>query len=140
MFKTYLSNGKNISIVFVKSEYKFKFASSGYQEIMVKKYTIGLFFVLALSASIVILAQDGKTNTAQKTELNFYPNPVSDGKIYITSATTSNKEVEIFDVLGKSVLKATVVKELNISSLDPGVYLIKIKDGENSVTRKLVVK
>lgn len=107
---------------------------------MVKRYFIYLFLVLALSLSIGVLAQDGKSNVIQKTELNFYPNPVSDGKIYITSATTSNKEVEIFDVLGKSVLKATVVKELNISSLAPGVYLIKIKDGDNSVTRKLVVK
>ncbi|MFA5555889.1 MAG: T9SS type A sorting domain-containing protein [Flavobacteriaceae bacterium] len=107
---------------------------------MIKKYFTYLFFVLTLSLSAEALAQDNKSNVAQKTELNFYPNPVSDGKIYITSTTTSNKEVEIFDVLGKSVLKATIIKELNIGSLAPGVYLIKIKDGENSVTRKLVVK
>lgn len=88
----------------------------------------------------VTFAQD-KQPVSQKTELNFYPNPTTDGKIYITSNTaTSNKEVEIFDVLGKSVLKVTVIKEVNISSLESGVYLIKIKDGENSVTRKLVVK
>lgn len=108
---------------------------------MIKKYVTYLLFALILSAGFVSFAQDSKQNIAQKTELNFYPNPVSDGKIYITSNTeASNKDVEIFDVLGKSVLKATVVKELNISSLSSGVYLIKIKEGENSVTRKLVVK
>lgn len=108
---------------------------------MIKKYLTYLFFALILSAGFVSFSQDIKQSVTQKTELNFYPNPVSDGKIYITSNTaTSNKEVEIFDVLGKSVLKATVVKELNISSLESGVYLIKIKEGENSVTRKLVVK
>lgn len=108
---------------------------------MIKKYFTYLFFALILSAGFVSFSQDIKQSVTQKTELNFYPNPVSDGKIYITSNTaTSNKEVEIFDVLGKSVLKATVVKELNISSLESGVYLIKIKEGENSVTRKLVVK
>lgn len=108
---------------------------------MEKKYITYLFFTLILSVSSVAFSQEGKQSPTQKTELNFYPNPVSDGKIYITSSTaTSNKEVEIFDVLGKSVLKATVVRELNISSLTPGVYLIKIKEGENSATRKLIIK
>lgn len=108
---------------------------------MAKKYFTYLFFSLILSVSSVAFSQESKQNIAQKTELNFYPNPVSDGKIFITSTTTtSNKEVEIFDVLGKSVLKATVVRELNISSLTAGVYLIKIKEGENSATRKLIIK
>lgn len=107
---------------------------------MIKKYTIYLIFILTLSVFSVSIAQE-KQSAVQKTELNFYPNPVSDGKIFITSnITTSNKEVEIFDVLGKSVLKVSVVRELNISSLSPGVYLIKIKEGENSVTRKLIIK
>src|SRR5690554_4127103 len=108
---------------------------------MIKKHLTYLFFAMILSVSSLGLSQENKPNVAPKTELNFYPNPVSDGKIFITSTTTtSNKEVEIFDVLGKSVFKTTVVRELNISSLSPGVYLIKIKEGENSVTRKLVIK
>ena len=107
---------------------------------MAKKYITYLIFVLTLSVSSVVFAQD-KQAVIQKVELNFYPNPTTDGKIYITSnSVATNKEVEIFDVLGKSVLKATAVKELNISSLGAGVYLIKIKEGENSVTRKLVIK
>ncbi len=108
---------------------------------MAKKYLTYLFFALILSVNSVVFSQENKPNVAPKTELNFYPNPVSDGKIFITSTTTtSNKEVEIFDVLGKSVLKSTVVRELNISSLTSGVYLIKIKEGENSATRKLIIK
>ncbi len=107
---------------------------------MVKKYATYLIFLMTLSICSMTTAQD-KQPIVQKTELNFYPNPVSDGKVFITSSVTaSNKEVEIFDVLGKSVLKTTVVRELTISSLSPGVYLIKIKEGENSVTRKLIIK
>lgn len=107
---------------------------------MIKKYAF--YFVFALVCFSGVSAQSGKQNVAQKTELNFYPNPVTDGKIYITSntSTTSNKEIEIFDVLGKSVLKTTVVRELNISSLTAGVYLIKIKEGDNVATRKLIIK
>jgi hypothetical protein len=73
--------------------------------------------------------------------LSFYPNPVSTGKIYITSKSAMDKEVMIFDVLGKKVLQATISsKELNIATLSPGVYIIKIREGEATATRKLIVK
>jgi hypothetical protein len=66
---------------------------------------------------------------------------VSNGKIYITSKSSLDKDIIIFDVLGKKVLQTTLnTKELNISSLSPGVYIIKIKEGEATATRKLIVK
>jgi len=47
----------------------------------------------------------------------------------------------IFDVLGKKVLQTTMSsKELNISNLTPGVYIIKINEGDATATRKLIVK
>lgn len=108
------------------------------EEIMLKKYLLYLLFVLfVIPASI---AQEGVKNGG-KTELNLYPNPVQDGKVYISSSNSvTDKKVEIFDVLGKQVLKAVVIKELNISSLPVGVYMVKITEGEVTVTRKLVVK
>ena len=73
--------------------------------------------------------------------LNLYPNPVSNGKVYITSKNDSDKEVQIFDVLGKKVLQTMLSsKELNVSNLSPGVYIIKIKDNEASSTRKLIIR
>jgi hypothetical protein len=73
--------------------------------------------------------------------LSFYPNPVNNGRIYITSKSTLDKEILIFDVLGKKVLQTTLTtKELNISNLSPGVYIIKIKEGDATATRKLIVK
>jgi hypothetical protein len=73
--------------------------------------------------------------------LSFYPNPVSNGKIYITSKLALEKEITIFDVLGKKVFQAILsAKELNIGSLSPGIYIIKIKEGEASTTRKLIIK
>lgn len=91
------------------------------------------------------MAQEGKP--ISKTQdtfidgLNFYPNPVSSGKIYITSKSGEDKEVTIFDVLGKKVLQAALTsKELNIGNLSPGVYIIKIKESDATATRKLIVK
>ena len=109
---------------------------------MLKNYVIYSAIFLMFFCSMSVSAQEKNKDSVQKTEqLNFYPNPVSNGKVYLTSNPTSTKEVEIFDVLGKSVFKvSTASKEINISSLTTGVYIIKIKEGEVSATRKLIVK
>jgi hypothetical protein len=103
-------------------------------------YIVVLFFSLF---SLGVVAQENKPSKTQETieGLNFYPNPVSNGKIYITSKSLADKEVTIFDVLGKRVFQAVISsKELNISSISPGVYIIKIREGEATATRKLIVK
>ena len=101
---------------------------------------LGFFFTLSVSA------QEGKQNAKiQETTviegLNLYPNPVSNGKVYITSKNDLDKNIIIFDVLGKKVLQTTMSsKELNISNLSPGVYIIKIDEEQATATRKLIVK
>ena len=104
---------------------------------MAKNYFIlPLIFCLF---SLATYAQDGKQQGNDA--LGFYPNPVSNGKIYITSKTSLDKEVLIFDVLGKKVLQTTISsRELNISSIPPGVYIIKITEGETTTTRKLIIR
>lgn len=92
-----------------------------------------LSIVLFLLFSMGVSAQSSK-------DLGFYPNPVSTGKIYITSKTSLEKEVTVFNVLGKQVLQQQVSKELSVSGLSPGVYMIRIKEGEVVATRKLIVK
>ena len=101
---------------------------------------LGFFFTLSVSA------QEGKQNAKiQETTviegLNLYPNPVSNGKVFITSKNDLDKEIIIFDVLGKKVLQTTMSsKELNVSNLSPGVYIIKIDEEQATATRKLIVK
>lgn len=96
-------------------------------------FSIALFLLFSLGVS----AQDKQGIDG----LSFYPNPVSNGKIYITSKSSLDKEITIFDVLGKKVLQVTMnSRELNIASLSPGVYIIKIHEGDATATRKLIVK
>lgn len=106
---------------------------------MIKKYAyIILFFIFLVSFESK--AQENKGNASIE-GFNFYPNPVSNGKIFISSKSMQNKEVAIYDVLGKKVQQSTMTsKELNVSSLSPGVYIIKIKEGDATVTRKLIIK
>ncbi|WP_310555745.1 T9SS type A sorting domain-containing protein [Flavobacterium sp.] len=107
-------------------------------------YTTFLCFLFSLA----VQAQEGKDfslagkNQDQPFEnLSIYPNPVGNGKIYITSKSNVEKDIEIFDVLGKRVMQLTIAtKELNVASLTPGVYIIKIKEGELRATRKLIIK
>jgi len=111
---------------------------------MRKKYHYIATFLFCLFALTVSAQYNAKQQPKlqESTEgLGFYPNPVSNGKIYITSKTTSDKEITIFDVLGKKVLQTSMsTRELNISSISPGVYIIKIREGDTSVTRKLILK
>ena len=73
--------------------------------------------------------------------LSIFPNPASGQKVYINTKAGKSKKVEIYNVLGNSILSAELVgNELNISSLDPGIYIMKIQEGKSSATRKLVVR
>ena len=108
------------------------------------------FYIILLSAflfSASAMAQDNKAASVNKTQentiegLSIYPNPTNGDKIYIVSKLSLDKEIEIFDVLGKRILQTTISsKELNIGNLNAGVYIIKIREGEASATRKLIVK
>lgn len=112
---------------------------------MKQKYT--LYILLTLLFTFNAFSQDKKNNNS-KTEniegLQIYPNPVTNGRIYIsTEQNSSTKEIEIYDMLGKKVLNTTLTnnnKEINISNLTPGIYMIKITENNTSATRKLVIK
>lgn len=72
--------------------------------------------------------------------LKVYPNPVVDGKLFINTDANSSKEVVIYDVLGKQVLKATTNNAVNVSNLNGGVYIVKITEEGKTATRKLVIR
>lgn len=112
---------------------------------MKKNYTFILLLLLVLG-SFGAHAQESKSTATSKTQepiiegLTIYPNPTSGGKIYISSKLSLDKKVEIFNVLGKKVLETIITsKEVNVSQLTAGVYIIKIKEGEATATRKLII-
>ena len=112
---------------------------------MVKNYSY-IILLLVLFFSVRVSAQETKQQpkTQENTSiegLSLYPNPVSNGKVYISTKEDSEKEITIFDVLGKKVLQTQLSsKELNVSSLSPGVYIIKINENQATATRKLIIR
>ena len=50
-------------------------------------------------------------------------------------------KAQVFDVLGKPVLNEFVMnRRLNVSSLNTGIYIIKLKQGTTTTTKKLIVQ
>ncbi|TRX38503.1 T9SS type A sorting domain-containing protein [Flavobacterium sp. ZT3R18] len=112
---------------------------------MTKNYfyiTLLLAFFFTLTATAQDTKQQPRLQENISIEgLNLYPNPVTSGKVYITSKNDLEKEIIIFDVLGKKVLQTKInSKELNVSNLLPGVYIIKIIEEEATSSRKLIVR
>lgn len=108
-------------------------------------YLLTLLFIGLLLFAEPVSAQVTATATTVKElpieGLSIYPNPASGQKVYITTHHNKPKLVEIYNVLGKNILSANLTgNELNISSLDPGVYIMKIQEGKSTATRKLVVR
>lgn len=101
------------------------------------KYFYALIFFFAISAGF-------GQEVADKGDIEgfkMYPNPVTEGRVYIITASNSPKTIRIFDVLGTPVLETTIKgKELNLSGLNAGVYLIQVYEKDRVATRKLIVK
>lgn len=102
-----------------------------------KSYSI-CFNDSTLEYSIVDAASE--TDTAKISKVELFPNPVT-SKLNIRSSKAIGK-VEIFDAVGVSVLiKQIAEKEsvIDVSSLNTGLYVIKIKNENNELYKQKIV-
>jgi hypothetical protein len=100
-----------------------------------KKWYFILFFCFAGLA----YGQSQETTTIEG--LNIYPNPVTQGKVYITTAANDNKDIVIYDLFGNVQFTAQMRgEELNIYNVEAGIYVIRITEQNKTATRKLIVK
>jgi glycerol uptake facilitator-like aquaporin len=74
--------------------------------------------------------------------LRLFPNPAPAGSVlHITSTKNLTKTVSIFTALGEKVLfKVLIGRDLDITHLNPGVYVIKVTEGKLNATKKLIIK
>jgi phage gp36-like protein len=83
----------------------------------------------------------GTNNVMNVSEFKMYPNPVTNGKLFIVSSTDLEKQVIIYNTLGQEVLKTTTTTEaINVSNLSKGTYFVKITEAGNTATKKLIVQ
>ncbi|MBV1922722.1 MAG: T9SS type A sorting domain-containing protein [Flavobacteriaceae bacterium] len=80
-------------------------------------------------------------NDLNNSKFSIYPNPATQGFVNITSQLNGDKEVAVYNVLGKQVINTTIANErLNIAGLSSGIYIVKVTQDNISATKKLVVK
>jgi hypothetical protein len=101
--------------------------------------TFFLVFTLALSAQEK--ADSTSVKILESMDFKLYPNPVSEDIVYVKTKHNRTKNITIFDVFGKVVLRERITSSsLNITPLVPGVYVLQVQESDKKMTRKLVVK
>lgn len=70
-----------------------------------------------------------------------YPNPVSNGTLFIETNSNVEKSISIFNVLGTEVLKTTTSSNnINVSSITNGMYIVKVTEDGKTSSSKLIIK
>tara|TARA_B110000091_G_scaffold94469_1_gene103074 strand:- start:338 stop:2068 length:1731 start_codon:yes stop_codon:yes gene_type:complete len=71
-----------------------------------------------------------------------YPNPVNGDEFSITSLSNSERNVQIYDILGKQVYAKNVLanERVNVTNLNTGIYILKVLEEGKTATRKLVIQ
>jgi hypothetical protein len=72
-------------------------------------------------------------------ELLMYPNPVED-ILNISSSVNTNTSFKIYDVKGQQLKSGKLAKEINVSNLPSGMYIIEVNDGQKSISKKFSKK
>lgn len=79
---------------------------------------------------------------SSKNEIRIYPNPAKNS-LTISFENDNSSTIQIVDITGKIVLTKKLIKtieRLDISSLQNGMYFIKIQSNEKDFVQKLIVK
>jgi hypothetical protein len=81
------------------------------------------------------------SNEFTKSELFIFPNPVNNGLVNIKSNLSGDKNIELFDVMGRSVINTKLNTDvLDVRSLGSGLYLLKVTIEDRSSINKILIK
>ncbi len=88
---------------------------------------------------MMTFTQPVSVNSSTISSFEIYPNPATD---YINLKNVNpNSKLFVYDVTGKLVLQSTITENtINIGSLYSGLYIIQVRDGNNTYYGKLIKK
>lgn len=83
-------------------------------------------------------------NNVQLENISIYPNPSSINRITITIPNGLNvKSITLYSILGSKIYHQKDVKstsnKVRITDLKSGIYILKIADGNNYLTKKIII-
>ena len=72
-----------------------------------------------------------------------YPNPITNYTFTLTSASSEEKSVTVFNLLGKKVPETRfsgIKSDINVSAINAGIYILKVTESGKTATKKLVIR
>jgi hypothetical protein len=104
-------------------------------DLKIYNYALSAAEVSSLYTSNTLSSSDFSQNNL---EVKLYPNPVND--ILNIETALELQSVEIYNLQGQKVLSSNQ-KQINVSDLAAGMYMVRIQDAENNIaTKKIVIK
>ena len=96
--------------------------------------TFGDFAIGEIDASLGI-------NNSNSNSYSLFPNPTSDGILFIKDFNSSDMSVEIYDLLGKRVFTSIKnIDKVDIRHVNSGMYIAKIKTENGIKFQKIIFK
>jgi hypothetical protein len=82
------------------------------------------------------------TNSIEDNICSLTPNPTVTGFVTITTPLAAIVRVDVFDMLGKQVVKAAVQPNstIDVSRLKSGMYIIRLEQNNATTTKKLIIR
>lgn len=108
----------------------------------VTTYANSNFKLYPRSANDVVVSSGVGIDDLSETQISIYPNP-STGKFFVQmgNAFKANTKIEIFNVVGMKVfetLSNDFKTEIDLRSMKQGVYYLRVDDGVNIHTQKIM--
>jgi hypothetical protein len=138
----------NIAIVFDSSGFSLDF---GDNQSITRSPDVTGDYVLHTTANPDLVYSPGLEVTGEtlsieseilSSSLVLYPNPVSNGQLFIQSETQINS-VQVFNLLGAKVFEQTSVVDgqaINLNTLNTGAYIVRLSANGNTINKKIIIK
>ena len=90
---------------------------------------------------VAINSNSLSSNDFDRLNISIYPNPVDGNFVRIQTPINGTKEIEVFDLVGKRVINTNLSSDsLDVSELNPGIYMVKVTIENLTSTSKLIIK
>ncbi len=121
------------SIELVNGDYDYTVSYDGYYD------SIGVFTIADANVDIDIVLDEVGINDPGAIGINIYPNPTQ-GLLYFKSDKTY--KVTVLNTIGKPVLTKHITGNgtVNLSNQSPGIYILRIIQNNNNVTKTIILQ
>ncbi len=90
------------------------------------------------SCEVIVVDKIIGTKDMQEVNLVMYPNPVDN--ILFVDVPLSDFEIEIYSIYGEQLIRTENTREINLSSLMAGAYIVKVCTDNKVIIKKIIKK